>query len=69
MTTQPDYETITIHTLPNILGSEGKQIMKFGRLIEYNKIKIFFFKNKAENEAGRLVPNLFLFFLRNLYMG
>ena len=24
--------------------------------------KIFFFKNHAENEAGRLVPDLFLFF-------
>ena len=24
--------------------------------------KIFFFKNYAENEAGRLVPDLFLFF-------
>ena len=24
--------------------------------------EIFFFKNYAENEAGRLVPDLFLFF-------
>ena len=29
--------------------------MKFGQLIEYN-MKIFFFKNNAENDAGRLVP-------------
>ena len=36
--------------------------MKFGQLIEYNKNKILFFKNYAENEAGRLVPGLFLFF-------
>ena len=35
--------------------------MKLGELIEYNKIN-FFFKNYAENEAGRLVPDLFLFF-------
>ena len=35
--------------------------MKLGQLIEYNKI-IFFFKNYAENEAGKLVPDLFLFF-------
>ena len=34
--------------------------MKFGPLIEYNKI--FFFKNYAEKAAGRLVPDLFLFF-------
>ena len=35
--------------------------MKPGQLIEYNKRKIFF-KNYAENESGRLVPDLFLFF-------
>ena len=35
--------------------------MKFGQLIEYNKINIFF-KNYGENEAGRLVPDLFVFF-------
>ena len=33
--------------------------MKFGQFVEYNKI--FFFKNYAENEAGRLVADLFLF--------
>ena len=31
--------------------------MKFGQLIEYNKINIFF-KNHAENELGRLVSDL-----------
>ena len=35
--------------------------MKLGKSIEYNK-KYFFSKNYAENEAGRLVPDLFLFF-------
>ena len=40
---------------------KGNQTMKFGQLIEYNKI-IFFFKCYAENEAGILVPDLFLFF-------
>ena len=35
--------------------------MKLGQLIEYNKRR-FFFKNYAENEVGRLVPDLFLFF-------
>ena len=28
---------------------------------------MFFFKNHAENEAGRLVPDLFLFFKKDLY--
>ena len=35
--------------------------MKFGQLIGYKKINLFFFKNDAENEAGRLVPDLVLF--------
>ena len=33
--------------------------MKFGQLIESKKI--FLFKNHAENEAGRLFPDLFVF--------
>ena len=33
--------------------------MKFGQLIEYNRN--IFFENYAENEAGRLVSDLFLF--------
>ena len=48
--------------------------MKFGQLIEYSNKnifvfvrKIFLFKNHAENETGRLVPNLFLFFQKALY--
>ena len=36
--------------------------MKFDQLVEYNKINIFFFKTDVEHEAGRLVPDLFLFF-------
>ena len=40
--------------------------MKFGQLIEYNKI-IFFFNNHAENEAVKLVPVLFFFFQKVLY--
>ena len=35
--------------------------MKFGQLIEYKR-EIIFFKNYAEIEVGRLVPDLFLFF-------
>ena len=42
--------------------------MKFGQLIEYN-VKIFFFKNHEEKEAGRLVPDLFLFFKKSLNEG
>ena len=40
--------------------------MKFGQLIEHPK-KIFFFKNYAENEAGKVVPGRFLFLQKALY--
>ena len=39
--------------------------MRFGQLIEYT-LEIFF-KNHAENETGRLVPELFLFFEKALH--
>ena len=61
MTSQPDLQTIAIHILPNISQSKGNQTMKFGQLIECNKGNIFL-QNYAENEVGRLVPDLFLFF-------
>ena len=35
--------------------------MKFNRLMKY-KSEMFFFENHAENETGRIIPNLFLFF-------
>ena len=59
MTSQPGLETIAIHILPNISQCIGNQTMKFGQFIEYKKINIFF-KNYAENEAGRQVQDLFL---------
>ena len=61
MTSQPDLQTIAINILANISQSKGNKAMKVGQSIEYNT-EIFFFKNYAENETGRLVPELFLFF-------
>ena len=40
--------------------------MKFGQVIQYNKRNRNFFRYHAENEAGRLVPGLFLFFEKAL---
>ena len=40
--------------------------MEFGQVIEYKK-ETYFFKNHAKNEAGRLVPDLFLYFKKALY--
>ena len=61
MMLQAGQQIITIHILSNIAISEGNPTMKFDQLIKYN-VKIFFFKYYAENEPGRLVPDLFLFF-------
>ena len=40
--------------------------MKFGQLINITR-ETFFFKNHKKNEAGRLVPDLFLLFKKALY--
>ena len=61
MTPKPGLQTFAIDIFPNISQNKGKPKMKFGQLIEYNKRNIFF-KNYAENEAGRLDSDLFLFF-------
>ena len=45
MTWEPGLQTISIHILPNISQSKGNQTMKFGQLIEYNKINIFLQKS------------------------
>ena len=37
MTSQPGLQTIGILLMSNISQSKGKQTMKFGQLIEYNK--------------------------------
>ena len=40
--------------------------MTFGQLIKYNKINIFFI-TRADNEAGRVFPDLLLFLKITLY--
>ena len=59
MTSQPGKQTIVIHVLLNILGSKGKQAMKFGQLREHN-MKKFSLKNHAQNLVKKLVPDVFL---------
>ena len=49
----------------NISRIKGKKTLKFGQVIEQNKRNIFL-ENHAENEAGGLVPDLFLFFNKAL---
>ena len=42
-------------------------MLKFGQFTEYNISEILFFKNYAGTVAGRLVPDLFLFFKKAVY--
>ena len=65
MTSRTGKQVITIHILLHISRSKGNQNMKFGQLAEHNMKNIFL--QKTENEAGRLVPDRFLF-LEKLYM-
>ena len=48
--------------ITQISRRKRSQTMKFGQLIKYNVRNIFLKKNHPENETGRLVPGLFLFF-------
>ena len=57
MTSQPGYQTIAAHILPNISRSKGKQAMKFGQLIEYNMRNIFVEKSYTKC-AGETIPRL-----------
>ena len=44
MTSQPDWQKIAIHILPNISGSKSNQAVKLGQLIGYKKRNIFLLK-------------------------
>ena len=45
MMSQPGYQTMGIHILPNISRSKGNQTMKLGQLIECNMRNIFLEKS------------------------
>ena len=66
MTSEPVQKKFAVHTSPNISRGKSNQPMKFGKIIKYNK-KIIFFRNHAENVAGRLAAVIFLFFKKDLY--
>ena len=67
MTSQTGKQINSINLLPEISGSKrNKTIMKFDQLIESN-VKKFFKKSNAENKAGELVRDLFLFFGKILH--
>ena len=61
MTSQPSQQTIVIHILTNISQSKGKQTMKFGQLIEYNKINISLQKVCQKRARETSSRSLFIF--------
>ena len=61
MTSQLGLQTIAIHILPSISQNKINQTMKLSQLREHNKKNISL-QNYTENEAGRLVEDLVLFF-------
>ena len=68
ITSQPGWQTIAIHILHNI--SQVKATRQWNLVNYKTSIRgIFFFKNYAENEVGRLVPDLFLFIKKILIWG
>ena len=50
------------HILPNISGNKSNQPIKLGQLIDYIKRNMFLQK-LCRTEAGRLVPDLFIFLI------
>ena len=57
---QPDEQTVTIYILPNISPSKGNWAVKLDQFKEHKK-KIIVLKY-TENQAGRVLPDLFLCF-------
>ena len=58
MTSQPGWQTIVIHILPNILRGKGNQAMKFGQLIDYN-MRIIYIEKWYTKWGGETSPRPF----------
>ena len=58
MASQPGYQILTIHILPNISRIKDNQAMKFGSLIEYKMRKTFFEKSHLKC-GGETIPRPF----------
>ena len=58
MTSQPGWQTVAIHILPNISGSKVNQTIKFCQLIEFKMRNIFLEKSYTKC-GGEVSPRLF----------
>ena len=69
VTSQSEIQIITIYVMTNISRSKGNEVMEFGQLIEYNVKNNFLQKFYTENEVGRLIPEIFLFWKKLKQLG
>ena len=58
ITSKPGKQAIAIYILTNISGRKGKQVMRFGQLVEYNMTGICF-KKPYTKCSGETIPRLF----------
>ena len=58
MTSQPGYQAIVMHILPNILRSKSNRTMTLGQLIAYNIRNIFLEKSYTKC-VGQTIPRPF----------
>ena len=59
MMSQPGYQRIVIHILPNISRSNSNQTMKFSQLVDEKQWETIFLKNYTKIVVEKLVPDLF----------
>ena len=59
MTSQPGWQTITMHVVPNIPRNKSSQTVEIGQLIEYNMRNIPV-ENFMQNVVKKLFPDPFL---------
>ena len=59
MMSQPGYQRIVIHILPNISRSNSNQTMKFSQLVDEKQWETIFLKNYTKIVVEQLVPDLF----------
>ena len=59
MMSQPGYQKIVTHILPNILRNNSNQTMKFGQLVDEKQWETIFLKNHTKNVVENRVTDLF----------
>ena len=67
MMSQPRYQIIAVHIMPNILRSKGSQTIKFHQLVKHNTRNIFVEKWFTKC-GGETIPDPFLQSQNQVYL-